>query len=50
MARISGRNGAMTELAPIMAAVFARFLLIGLALPVLPLDFVRSASSTANLF
>ncbi|CDX21730.1 conserved membrane hypothetical protein [Mesorhizobium sp. ORS 3324] len=31
------RSGAMTGLLPIMAAVFAGFLLIGLALPVLPL-------------
>ena len=37
MARTSGRNDAMAELLPIMAAVFAGFLLIGLALPVLPL-------------
>ncbi|MER9427172.1 MFS transporter [Mesorhizobium sp. M0482] len=37
MARTSDRNGAMAELVPIMAAVFAGFLLIGLALPVLPL-------------
>lgn len=33
----SERSGTMAALAPIMAAVFAAFLLIGLALPVLPL-------------
>ncbi|WP_245259903.1 arabinose transporter [Mesorhizobium sp. LNJC380A00] len=37
MARMSDRNGVMAELVPIMAAVFTGFLLIGLALPVLPL-------------
>ncbi|WP_192244656.1 arabinose transporter [Mesorhizobium silamurunense] len=41
MARTSDRNGAMAELLPIMAAVFAGFLLIGLALPVLPLHLHR---------